>query len=145
MSHLENFDHAQKKRNKEYFVHLVRIAKADDELSHHELELLVRIGKNLGFTDPEIDKLISTTDKFDYDPPYELSKRFDQVYEIVKMTLADGVIENSEMRLAHAFAVKSGFAENEIPKLLVLLISGIKNGDDEESLFEVYRKNKNSL
>jgi hypothetical protein len=78
----------------------------------------------------------------DYIPPYELSKRFDQVYEIVKMTLADGAISNSEMRLASGFAVKSGFSEREIPKLLVLLISGIKNGKDEESLFEVYKKER---
>jgi hypothetical protein len=142
MNHLENFDHPQKKQNKEYFVHLVRIAKADDVVSHNEQKLLVRIGKNLGFTDPEIDNLIETNGKFDYDPPYELSKRFDQVYEIVKMTLADGVIGSSEMRLASGFAVKSGFTESEIPKLLVLLISGIKNGKDEENLFEVYKKER---
>jgi hypothetical protein len=140
MSHLDYFDHPQKKQNKEYFVHLVRIAKADDVVSHNELELLLRIGKNLGFTDPEIDKLLETNGKFDYDPPYELSKRFDQVYEIVKMTLADGVIGNSEMSLASGFAVKSGFTESEIPKLLALLISGIRNGKDEENLFEVYKK-----
>ena len=143
MNHLENFDHPQKKQNKEYFVHLVRIAKADDVVSHNELELLVRIGKNLGFTSPEIDKLIETTGKFDYEPPYELSKRFDQVYEIVKMTLADGVIDNSEMRLARGFATISGFTENEIPKLLVLLISGIKKGIDAENLFAVYKKERN--
>ncbi len=143
MNHLGNLDHPQKKQNKDYFVHLVRIAKADDVVSHKELELLVRIGKNLGFTEPEIDKLIETTDKFDYEPPYELSKRFDQVYEIVKMTMADGVIDNREMRLARGFATISGFTESEIPKLLVLLISGIKKGLDEESLFEVYKKERN--
>jgi len=143
MNLLENFDHPQKKQNKEYFVHLVRIAKADDVVSQNELELLVRIGKNLGFTNPEIDKLIESTGKFDYVPPYELSKRFNQLYEIVKMTLADGVIDNSEMRLARGFATISGFTESEIPKLLVLLISGIKNGLDEEHLFEVYKKGRN--
>lgn len=142
MSHLDFFDHPLKKQNKEYFVHLVRIAKADDTMSHTELELLNRIGKNLGFTDPEINKLIEITGKSDYNPPYELSKRFDQVYEIVKMTLADGQIDNQEMRLASAFAFKSSFNESEIPSLLVLLIHGIKEGKDEEELFEVYMKNR---
>jgi hypothetical protein len=142
MSHLDYFEQPQKKQNKEYFVHLVRIAKADDVVSLNELELLQRIGRNLGFTDPETEMLIETTAKSDYIPPYELSKRFDQLYEIVKMTLADGVIDNSEMRLANAFALKSGFTESELPKLLVLLISGIKNGKDEEDLFEVYQKGR---
>jgi len=85
MNILNFFDHPGKIQNKEYFVHLVRIAKADDNISNSELELLHRIGKKLGFTDPEIDNLIATTDKSDYIPPYELSKRFEQVYEIVKM------------------------------------------------------------
>ena len=145
MSHLENFDHPLRKQNKEFFVHLVRIAKADDVVSHNELELLLRIGKNMGFTDPEIDTLIESTAKFDYDPPYELSKRFDQLYEIVKMTLSDGVIDNREMRLASGFAAKSGFNESEIPSLLVLIIRGIKEGKDEEDLFEVYKKTRKSL
>jgi uncharacterized tellurite resistance protein B-like protein len=142
MNTSDYFDHPGKKQNKEYFVHLVRIAKADDIISNTELVLLHRIGKNLGFTDPEIDKLIETTGKSDYIPPYELAKRFDQVYEIVKMTLADGVIDKSEMRLASGFAIKSGFSENEIPNLLVMLIRGIKEGKDEEDLFEVYKKER---
>lgn len=136
----EHFDHPGKKQNKEYFVHLVRIAKADDIMNNSELKLLHSIGRKLGFTDPEIDKLIETTAKSDYIPPYELSKRFEQVYEIVKMTLADGIVDNQEMRLANSFAVKSGFSESEIPALLVILLSGIKEGKDEEELFEEYKK-----
>ena len=138
------FDHPIKKQNTEYFIHLVRIAKADDIVSNSELELLHRIGRKLGFTEPEINKLITTTEKSDYIAPYELSKRFDQVYEIVKMTLADGLIDNSEMRLASSFAIKSGFTESEIPNLLALLIRGIKEGKDEEDLFEIYKKERKS-
>jgi uncharacterized tellurite resistance protein B-like protein len=142
MNILNFFDHPGKKQNKEYFIHLVRIAKADDIISDSELKLLHHIGKKLGFTDPEIDVLLSTTEKTDYIPPYELAKRFDQVYEIVKMTMADGIIDNSEMRLAQGFAVKSGFNDTEIPNLLDLIIHGIKEGKDEEELFEVYKKTR---
>ena len=123
-----HFEHPSKKQSRDYFVHLVRIAKADDIISLHEMELLKQIGKNLGFTDPEIDGLIENTDKSDYIPPHELSKRFYQVYEIVKITMADGVIDKNEMRLASQFAIKSGFDESEIPHLLVNLISGIRDG-----------------
>ncbi len=142
MNILSHFEHPVKKQNKEYFVHLVRVAKADDIVSHHELELLIRIGRKLGFTEPEINSLIETTGKSDYIPPYELSKRFDQVYEIVKMTLADGLIDKNEMRLASSFAFKSGFWEDEIPILLVNLIQGIKEGKEEEELFEEYKSKR---
>jgi uncharacterized tellurite resistance protein B-like protein len=136
------FDHPIKKQNIEYFVHLVRIAKADDIVSNSEMRLLHRIGSKLGLTDPEIDKLIESTGKSDFIPPYELSKRFDQVYEIVKMTMADGVVDENEMRLARGFAIKSGFSESEIPNLLDMLIRGIKEGKDEEDLFEGYKKER---
>ncbi len=133
-----------KRDNIEYFIQLIRIAIADDMISNNELALLHRIGKKTGFTDQEIDNFIETTGKSNFISPAELSKRFEQVYDIVKMVLADGVIDKNEMRLASSFAANSGFKESEIPNLLVLLITGIKQGIDEEELFETYRIAKKS-
>jgi hypothetical protein len=61
------------------------------------------------------------------------------------MVLSDGIIDKNEMRLATSFAIKSGFNENEIPGLLLLLISGIKQGNDEDDLFELYKKSRKSF
>jgi len=140
MSILKFFEHAHKKDNVEYFTHLIHIAKADGIVSNNESHLIQRIGKKLGFTDPEIEKLIEISGKSDYIPPYELFKKFEKVYEIVNMTMADGIIDDGEMRLASSFAIKSGFRESEITALLHLLIAGIKQGKDEEDLFEEYKK-----
>ena len=145
MNHLENFDHPLKKQNKGFFIHLVKIAMADGIIWNTELDLLHNMGKKLGFTEPEIKNLIDTAAKLDYDPPYELAKRFEQLYDIVKMTMSDGQIDNHEMRLASAFATKSGFKDSEIPALLVLMMRGIKDGKDEEDLFEVYKKTRKSI
>ena len=145
MDVIDFFNHPVKKQNIEYYVHLVRIAKADDIITKNELELLYNIGLRLGFTEIEIDNLISATGKSDYIPPYELYERFEQVYEIVKMTMADGVINKNEMRLATSFALKSGFKENEIGNILVLLISGIRQGKDAEDIFETYKKERKVL
>ena len=79
MSHLENFDHPLKKQNKGFFIHLVKIAMADGIIWHTELELLHQMGRKLGLTEPEIKNLIDTAAKLDYDPPYELDKRFEQL------------------------------------------------------------------
>ena len=43
---------------------------------------IARDGRKLGFTNPGDYNLIDTTTKQDYDPPYELSKRFEQLYEL---------------------------------------------------------------
>ncbi len=140
MSILEHFDHSERKQDKEHFKHLVQVALADGKIEENEFKMLHRLGKNMGFTDPEIDDLLDSTKQSAYNPPYELSRRFEQIYGIVKMVLADDKIENNEMRLATGLALKSGFSENEIPALLVLLIDGIKNGEDEEDLFKIYKK-----
>jgi len=142
MKLLEHFDHEGKKQDKEHFKHLIQVALADGVIEDNESKMLHRLGKNMGFTDPEIDDLLESTKNSTYNPPYELSKRFEQLYSVVKMVLADGKIDNNEMRLATGIAIKSGFEETEIPALLALLMNGIKNGDDEEDLFNLYKKRR---
>jgi uncharacterized tellurite resistance protein B-like protein len=146
MDILNLFKHSGKKKrqNIEYFVHLVNIALADHVISKSEKDLLYRIGKNLKFTEHEIDKLILSISKSDYIPPVDLEQRFEQVYEIVKMTLVDGTINNTEMHLAKSFAAKSGFDENEIPSLFIYLINGINKGHSVKELYEGYKKTKKS-
>ena len=142
MNFLEHFDHPSRKQDKEHFGHLIQIAMADGKIETSELEMLHRFGSKLGLTAPEVDDLLETSKKSAYIPPYELSKRFGQLYDVIKMVYADGQINNNEMRLATGLALKSGFAEEEIPVLLALLISGIKNGDDEDDLFDLYKKRR---
>jgi len=142
MNFLEHFDHPSRKQDKEHFGHLIQVAMADGKIETSELEMLHRFGSKLGLTAPEVDDLLETSKKSAYIPPYELSKRFGQLYDVIKMVYADGQINNNEMRLATGLALKSGFAEEEIPVLLALLISGIKNGDDEDDLFDLYKKRR---
>ncbi|MFZ4400070.1 MAG: hypothetical protein ACOYO1_08560 [Bacteroidales bacterium] len=144
MNIIEQFDHLGKKQDKEHFQHLISIAIADGIIDSTETEMLHRFGRKMGFTEPEIEDLLESSRKLVYNPPYEFFKRFEQVYEIIKMVLADGNIDKNEMRLANSLATKSGFTESEIPKLLVLLISGIREGKDEEELFELYKKQRKS-
>ncbi|MEI7662875.1 MAG: hypothetical protein WCK34_11770 [Bacteroidota bacterium] len=137
-------DRSLKQQNKEYFIHLIRIARADGSISSAEMELLHNIGQGQGFTPAEIDFLIESTGKSDYTPPAELPERFGQVYGVVKMTLADGAIDRNEMRIVSTFAAKSDFREDDIPHLLVLLISGIRQGKNEKELFEAYQAERKS-
>jgi hypothetical protein len=142
MKFLEHFDHPERKQDKEHFIHLIQISLADGKIEDVELQMLQRIGSKLGLTKPEVDDLLATNKQSEYIPPYELSKRFEQLYDVIKMVYADGVIDENEMRLASGLSMKSGFAEEEIPTLLSVLIEGIKRGDDEEYLFTLYKKRR---
>ena len=142
MNFLEHFDHPERKQDKEHFSHLIQIALADGKIEDSELEMLYQSGNRLGLTKEEIDDLLENSKKSAYIPPYELSKRFGQLYDIIKMVYADNQINNNEMRLATGLAIKSGFAENDVPFLLTLLINGVKNGDEEDDLFDLYKKKR---
>lgn len=142
MNFLEHFDHPERKQDKEHFSHLIQMAMADGILENAELEMLYQLGSKLGITTAEVDDLLEINKKSAYIPPYELSKRFGQLYDVLKMVYADGKIDDNEMRLATGIALKSGFLEEELPVLLALLINGIRNGDDEDDLFILYKKRR---
>jgi uncharacterized tellurite resistance protein B-like protein len=138
----DHFDSPQRKQNKEHFKHLIKVALSDGKIHDSEKKMLHRVGRKMGFTDPEIETLIESAKTPAFDTPYELSKRFEQLHDIIKMISADGIIENSEIRLARGLAIIYGFNDKEIPGLLDLMIDGIKNGKDEEELFKTFKNGR---
>jgi len=142
MKLLEHFDHPERKQDKEHFIHLIQIASADGIIDDSELRMLNQIGKNLGLTDAEIKDLFDTSKQSAYNPPYELTKRFEQLYRVIQMILADENIANEEIHLAKILGLKSGFSDDELTILLPLLIDGIRGGQDEEDLFVLYKKRR---
>ncbi|HBS87824.1 MAG: hypothetical protein A2W91_11085 [Bacteroidetes bacterium GWF2_38_335] len=142
MSPLDYFDHHSKKQNKEHFTHLIEVAFADNVIDDKEKEMLHRFGRRLGLTDVEIDQLCEDHTKVSFHPVFELSARFEQMYDIVKVVLADGRIEETEREMVKKLGVKLGFEDTEMPGLMSLLIEGLENGEDEDDLFVKYKKVK---
>jgi uncharacterized tellurite resistance protein B-like protein len=112
----------------------------DGTISNSELDLLHKEGRKFGLTDPEIDKLIREESQDHYHPPYSLSDKFDQLYNIAEMVLADEVVTDSERKLMRRYAVSAGFSDNVIEGLIDLLLDGVTRGEDEEKLFKEFKK-----
>lgn len=129
-----------KRINKEHFIHLVQVSRADGNMQPTELGLLHKEGRKFGLTDPEIDRIIEKESKHHYDPPYSLHEKFDQLYNIVEIVLADNDVSEAEMKLINRYAIGAGFADKTIPKLIDLLIKGVREGKDEETLLKEFRK-----
>lgn len=142
MTILNYFDHHDKKASKEHFLHLIQVASSDGVIDKSESDLLHRMGKHLGFTDPEIDELIQKKDSKIYNPPYEMEKRFSQLYDIVAMALADGVLYKNEIQMIKKLAIASSFNEVDTDHLVNLLVNGIKYGKSEEELLSAFKKMK---
>jgi hypothetical protein len=124
-----------KRIRKEHFIHLVQVARLDDNVQQSELELLHREGKKFGLTDPEIDEIIKSEKTHYYDPPYSLSDKFEQLYNISNMILADDIVTEAEKKMVKIYAIAAGFKDENVEKLLDFFIDEIKKGTDEETLF----------
>jgi uncharacterized tellurite resistance protein B-like protein len=139
MSIVNYFDHHDRKASKEHYLNLVQMACADGVIDPSELELLHRIGKRLGFTDPEIDELIGKKASKHFSPSYSLERRFHELYDIVAMALADGILHKAEIGLIKKFAIALAFSSNEIDRVVEMLVAGIKSGKSEEELFSLFK------
>ncbi len=140
MSMINYFDHHDRKAGKEHFLHLIQVATADGVMDRMELDMLHKMGKRLGLTDPEIDELIDKKDSKIFIPPYSMEDRFHQLYDVVAMALADGVMFTNEIKMFKRLAVASNFDEKEAEKLLNLLVNGIKQNKSEDELFHIYKR-----
>ncbi len=129
-----------KKVNKEAFIHLVQVSRTDKKVSKEELELLHKEGRKFGLTDPEIDSLMHAQRGHHYVPPYSLDDKFEHLYQVAQMILADEVVKESELKMIRKFAIEAGFQDKTIDKLVELLFEGIKKDRTEEDLLNEFRK-----
>lgn len=128
-----------KRISKEHYLRLIQVSRADGKVKPEELDLLHKEGRKFGLTDPEIDKLIES-EASHYDPPYALQEKFDHLYNVAEMILADDTVSEGERKLLKRFAIEAGFSDKTIAKLIELLLSGIRKGDDEETLLKRFRE-----
>jgi len=132
--------HSGKRIKKQHFLNLIQVSRIDGKFSQSEMDMLHREGRKFGLTDPEIDQLIKSESTHSYDPPYSLRDKFEQLYNVAVMILADEEVTESEKKMLKRFAIEAGFNDNVIEKLLNLLLDGIRKGDDEEKLFDEFRE-----
>lgn len=111
---------------KNYLLSLIKLAKADGFISDQELELLIKMGKKHGVSQAEVLELISDADEFFYKAPVSDADRFDQLYDMVEMMMADGRVEESEKKYIIDVAEKMGVRPAVAWILITNLMEGIK-------------------
>jgi uncharacterized tellurite resistance protein B-like protein len=125
--------------NKDNYINLIQVSKSDGRIDPSELEMLHKEGKKFGLTDPEIDILIKEESSHQYHAPYSLHEKFEQLYNVAVLILADDIISESERKMIKKFAIVAGFEDKKIDRLIELLFTGVKNNDSEESLFSKFK------
>jgi hypothetical protein len=140
MSFSDFITHQGKRVNKQAFVHLVQVSKIDGILNQEENDLLHKEGKKFGLTDPEIEHLIETEGNSPYNAPYSLEEKFEHLYNMGGMILADDVVDERERRMIKKFAIEAGFSDSKLSGVAEILIEGIRMNTDEEVLFNKFKR-----
>jgi hypothetical protein len=128
-------DHG-KRVNKDYFRNLIQVCKSDGIISPAELTLLHKEGKLFGLTEPEIDTLINEENYSNYNPPYYLEEKFDHLYNVAQIIMADGVATEGERKLIRRYAIESGISDKNMELIIDILFDGVTNNEKEEDLFK---------
>ncbi len=130
------FESEESKRLKSHIINLGALAKIDGHLDAAEMEHIISIGERKGMRPQDVRALLADIGDLQLVMPDNDTDRFDQIYDLVEMMLADGIIDDSEMDFCLELATKMGFRESVVGILIKKISNGVKDGLDREAIKE---------
>ncbi|UYZ63737.1 tellurite resistance TerB family protein [Hymenobacter weizhouensis] len=130
------FENEQTKKLKSHIVNLAALAKADGHIDEREMNFIVAVGQKNGMRAAEVRSLVGNTSSVKLVIPDNDSERFDQIFDLVDMMLADGVVDNHEMEFCIGMAEKLGFRRDIVAVLVRNISQGVKDGLPREQIKE---------
>lgn len=134
MAFLNYFDHSDRKKHMSHLKDLVKVALADGIIQDEERQFLERIATNAGIGNHELDEIIDKARHIEFVPPTELFQKFEQLYNIARVILADDEIHEKEL----GYCLGYGHALNFDNELTTKLLDELKLDPkaDVDDLFE---------
>lgn len=123
-------------KKRSHLKNLVAIAKLDGKVTKEEFAFLVSVGKKVGVSESEITKMIKRTDKIEVTKPETLELTLDYIYDLVLMSTADGVIDESEIDLTINIAEKLGLNPVTSGVIVRQIFMLVENNKTKEAIFE---------
>lgn len=116
------FEHQYLSFKKNHISNLIALAQIDDELHDAEIDFIYKVGRKYGLKDKHITNILSGKDVIKSEIPAGHSDKINQLFDLVGMMLADGIIEPVEIEFVNSVAKKFGFT-NEIVNQLIEYIT----------------------
>ena len=130
------FENEQAKKIKSHLLNLAALAKADGHIDAREMAFITAVGKKNGISSADVQALISGAKGGSTDLPTNDAERFDQIYDLVDMMLADGVVDETEMDFCIMMAEKLGFRKAIVGVLVRKISQGVKDGQSRERIHD---------
>jgi hypothetical protein len=130
----ELFESKKTKQVKNHLRNLVILGASDGHLQQAEKEIIVKIGLRHGLKQPAIEKIIANPGHKHLPLAKTDEDRFQQVYDIVEMTLSDGIADETELHFCVEMAEKLGFRKSAVGLLIRKISLSITEGTDRETI-----------
>lgn len=128
------FENEQIKRIKSHILNLGALAKIDGHVDSAEMNYIIAIGTKNGLKQEEVRSLLANAQSVKFEMPANDSERFDQIYDLVEMMLADGIVDDNEMDFCVEMAEKLGFKKAIVGVLVRNISLGVRDGQSREHI-----------
>ncbi|MDH5396823.1 MAG: TerB family tellurite resistance protein [Cyclobacteriaceae bacterium] len=136
------FEHQYLKFKKNHLKNLIALAKADGEIHELEEQLIYKAGHKYGLKDRQIESLLKSEETHVITVPENHNNRMNQLYDIMLMVYADGVVDDNEIEFCHDIVRTFGYKEGMVEWLIEKFASDVTITPQEwdEAKMEAQRK-----
>jgi len=117
---------------------LIQLAKVDKDFAKVEERLIHQIAEKYGFSEKEVQKMINEPEPIGTFGALSDFKKFEYLYNLVQLMLADHKIHPSETIFCQSLAIKMGYQKDVINGMLEHMNTDSSPTMDE--LFQLTRK-----
>lgn len=132
------------KRNISHFANIVRIAKADNNISAEEIEFLSRISNKYNITDEKFREILRHPESFPTIAHLECVERIERLYELLEMVKADHQVIDNEVSMLKRIVTGLAFPVSKVDlivdKALALDTENISVEEFTDTMLEMFKK-----
>ncbi|KUG08631.1 TerB family tellurite resistance protein [Solirubrum puertoriconensis] len=128
------FESEQCKKARSHIHNLASLARVDGHIDEREMNFLVSVGKKNGLSASDVRNVVAQAQQHTLALPDNDSERFDQIFDLVDMMLADGVVDDNEMDFCIDMAEKLGFRKAIVGVLVRKISMGVRDGLPREQI-----------
>ncbi|MDX1629514.1 MAG: hypothetical protein R3345_12485 [Fulvivirga sp.] len=108
------FEHQYLSFKKNHLRNLIALARADGNLHKDEEKMLYKIGEKYGLKDRQIASLIRSNKEVELKIPQKHEQKMNQLYDLVMMVYADGVVDDNEVKFCEDLMEDFGFKKEVV-------------------------------
>ena len=120
------FESRKEKERRSMFKDVVGVAGIDGQLTANEMNLMTILGKNMGLTQKDIEKVLKKPASIKFVVPKDDTEKIKHVLRLVHMMIVDGRIDKREMDFCTSVAVKMGLKPSIVSDQVQRYVAQVK-------------------